>query len=103
MAKRLHPKTIEDKIHQILCKDQDPEPDEVISSKKCYLHLNTSQSCPCPSLSTITYHVRNHHSNPQKNSTFDDGYPRNNCSLNVQTVFHHQQKVKTHISSSSIM
>ena len=34
MAKRMHPKTIEDKLHQILYMDQCPEEVGVISNKK---------------------------------------------------------------------
>ena len=94
MAKRLHPKTIEDKIHQILCMDQDPKPEhEVSCSKKCYLNLESPKTIPCATLATISYPLRNPYS--QENKTCDDGFERNNnCRLTVQAVFH-PQKVKS--------
>ena len=94
MAKRLHPKTIEDKIHQILCMDQDPKPEhEVSCSKKCYLNLESPKTIPCATLATISYPLKNPYS--QENKTCDDGFERkNNCRLTVQAVFH-PQKVKS--------
>ena len=101
MAKRPHPKTIEDKIHQILCMDQDPQPEhEVDCSKKCYLNLKSANTHPCATLATINYPLKTQYS--KVNKSCDDGFERNNnnCRLTVQAVFH-PQKVKTQFCNRS--
>ena len=104
MAKRLHPKTIEDKIHQILCMDQDQDPETngevIISSKKCYLNLDSTKSSRSPTLGNMNYPLKTH--SISKPFTCD-GYPQNTCRFNVQTTVFHQQKVKPHFCRSNNM
>ena len=94
MAKRPHPKTIEDKLHQILYMDHDSELDhEVELNKKCYINLKSASTMPCATLAALNYPLKNPYS--QVNKSCDDGCERNNnCRLTVQAVFH-PQKVRT--------
>ena len=100
MSKRIHPKTIEDKIHQILCMEQDPEHDEVImSSKKCYLSLHTNNSNSSHPFTNVKHSLDN--VNDQRNSNFS-GYPRNkNYKTNVPAFFQ-QKTIRTYIGGSNM-
>ena len=95
MAKRLHPKTIEERIHQILCMDQDPEQENVTNSKKCNLQLHTSKPSSSRTLPNIKYLP---YFNSQR-SSIANGYQRNNYRTNDQTS-QQQQPIKSYVCSN---
>ena len=67
MAKRPHPKTIEDKLHQILYMDHDSQLDhEVDLNKKCYINLKSATAMPCATLATLNYPLKNPYSQVNK-------------------------------------
>ena len=74
MAKRMHPKTIEDKLHQILYMDQCPEEVGVISNKKGYSRLDIAKCNDISTLGGLKFPPETH--NEQKHFKID-GYPRN--------------------------
>ena len=96
MAKRLHPKTIEERIHQILCMDQDPEQSISVNNKKCYLQLNVSKDPSSRTVSNTKYLPYNN--NVQRIGTANV-YQRYKCRTNGQTI-QQQQQTERHVCSN---
>ena len=86
----MHPKTIEDKLHQILYMDQCPEGVGVISNKKCYSHLDIAKCNDITAIGDLKFPPETH--KEQKHFKID-GYNRNKIG---------RSNIKKHAQNSTV-
>ena len=97
MSKRLHPKTIEERIHQILCKEQDPDEENGGSTMHCYSRLHSSKKSPASAFPNT--HFVSYMYSMQKGCVINSGGTRSNNKLSSQWSPQQQHK-KAYVSSN---
>ena len=90
MSKRLHPKTIEERIHQILCKEQDPDEENGSSTMHCYSRLPSSKQSPSSTFPNT--HFVSYMYSMQKGCTVSSGGSRSNNRSSIEWSPQQQHK-----------